>query len=395
VTDTTARRDDDAPTPPTARLRAVSESPRLLVAGVILLASLASLYTIYFARGFLLPVSFAFLFTFLLSPVVRWLARLHVPTPIGAALIVLSCLGIAGLAAYGLVGPVEGWVAHAPETFKKAGVRLRVLTKPVDQVTKATEQVEAAASVEASSRAREVVIRGPTLAARLFGGTQALIESVLEIVLLLYFLLAAGDMFLEKLVKVLPQVGDKRKAVHIARAIESSISTYLLTTSAINIGEGTVVALAMWWLGMPTPVVWGVLVACVEFVPYVGMAVAVVALGVTGLSTFGDWPHALAAPGIFLAINLVWGNIVNPLVMSRRLTLNPVALLIGLAFWWWMWDIPGAFLAVPFLATFKIICDHVESLAPIGEFLTGRDPDERRRWIRSRALAITQPRSAA
>ena len=104
---------------------------------------------------------------------------------------------------------------------------------------------------------------------------------------------------------------------------------------------------------------------------------------------------ALAAPGIFLVINLVWGNIVNPLVMSRRLTLNPVALLIGLAFWWWMWDIPGALLAVPFLATFKIICDHVESLAPIGEFLTGRDPDERRRWVHGRALGITRPRPAA
>ena len=152
MTDTTAHRDDDVPASSAARLRAGIGSPRVLVAGVVLLASLASLYTIYFACGFLLPVSFAFLFSFLLSPVVRWLARLHVPTSIGAALIVLSCVGLAGLGAYGLVGPVEGWVVHAPETFKKAGVRLRVLTKPVNQVTRATEQVEAAAAVGARRR---------------------------------------------------------------------------------------------------------------------------------------------------------------------------------------------------------------------------------------------------
>jgi len=378
-------RDDDTPSGEEGRVVLAERAPAVRVGGVTVLATLATLYTIYFARDFLLPIAFAFLLAALLTPVIRALAKLHIPAPAGAALIVLSFAGAVGLAGYGLAGPVEGWIAHGPETVRKAGVRLRVLAKPVDQVTRAAEQVEQAAAVEAPSKTREVVLQGPTLASRFFGTTQTLFESAIEITLLLYFLLAAGDLLLEKLVKVLPLVSDKRKAVRIAREIESSISTYLLTTAAINVGEGAVVALAMWALGMPTPIVWGAMVACLEFVPYIGMAVALAILTVAGLTTFPSWPHALAVPATFFAANFVQGNIVSPLVMSKRLTLNPVALFIGLAFWWWVWGIAGAVLAVPMLAVFKIVCDHVESLASVGEFLAGRDADERRRWVRNRA----------
>jgi predicted PurR-regulated permease PerM len=358
--------------------------PAARVAGVTMLAALAALYTIYFARGFLLPITFAMLLGFLLSPVVRWLGRLHIPAPLAAALIVLSAVGVVGFSAYELAGPVEAWVARAPDTIRKTGVRLRVMAKPVDQVTKAAEQVERAAAVGGGPPPRQVVLQGPTLAERLFGTTQVVIESAAEVVILLYFLLAAGDLLLEKLVKVLPNVGDKQTAIRVARDIEASISTYLLTTAAINVGEGAVVAVAMRMLGMPTPLAWGALVACLEFVPYIGMSVVVVALTLTGLTTFSSWPHALAAPGVYFLINFVQGNVVSPLVMSRRLTLNPVALFVGLVFWWWVWGIAGALVAVPLLAAFKIMCDHVESLAAVGAFLAGRDPHERRRWIRAR-----------
>jgi predicted PurR-regulated permease PerM len=192
-------------------------------------------------------------------------------------------------------------------------------------------------------------------------------------VLLLYFLLAAGDLFLEKLVKVLPQFGDKRKAVQIARAIESSISTYLLTTTVINVSEGALVALALWALGLPTPFLWGAIVACLEFIPYIGMLVGIALLTFVGLATFPSLSHALAGPVVFMLISFLQGNLVSPLVMSERMTLNPVALFIGLAFWWWVWGIVGVLLAVPIMAAFKIVCDQIETLAPVGEFLGGRD----------------------
>jgi predicted PurR-regulated permease PerM len=130
------------------------------------------------------------------------------------------------------------------------------------------------------------------------------------------------------------------------------------------------------------------MVALAEFVPYVGMLTMSVVLMVAALTTFDTVPHALVVPGVYLAINFVQGNIVTPLVMSRRLTLNPVAIFISLALWWWLWGIAGALLAVPLLATFKILCDHVESLASIGAFLGEREESERRRSVRMRISGL-------
>jgi predicted PurR-regulated permease PerM len=133
-----------------------------------------------------------------------------------------------------------------------------------------------------------------------------------------------------------------------------------------------------WLLGMPNVLLWGALVACLEFVPYLGAATAVVVLGVAGLSAYDEIGRALLIPGSFLAINLLQANLITPLLLGHRLTLNPVAIFIGLAFFFWIWGVPGAFLAVPLLATFKIFCDNIASLAAIGEFLGQRDEEERR-----------------
>jgi predicted PurR-regulated permease PerM len=357
---------------------------------VTVLAVLACLYTVYFARGFLMPITFAVLLSFVFSPVIRALGRWHIPAPAGAALIVLALAGVVGFAGYRLAGPVQTLVSRSPEVLRKAGVRLRVVAKPVDQVTRAAEQVERVATVEGAQRTPQVEVRGPSLASRFFGTTQMLAEYALEIALLLFFLLAGGDLFLEKLVKILPHVSDKRTAVHAARAIELSISRYLLTVAVINVCEGAVVALAMWAIGMPTPVVWGVMVACTEFIPYVGMAINVAVLTVVGLTTFPTLAQALAGPAIFVVVNAVQGNIIAPLALGRRLTLNPVAILVGVAFWWSVWGVAGALVAVPLLAAFKIVADHVPSLKAAGEFLSGRDPGERRQWLRSSARAGRQ-----
>jgi predicted PurR-regulated permease PerM len=171
--------------------------------------------------------------------------------------------------------------------------------------------------------------------------------------------------------------------VEIARQTEASISTYLLTTAAMNVGEGIVVSLAMYLLGMPNPILWGVLVVLLEFIPYLGAAIAVVVLGIAAITVFDTVGQAMLVPGAFLLINAIQANLVSPMLMGHRLKLNPVALLVGLAFWFWIWGIPGAFIAVPLLATFKIFCDHIQSLAAVGEFLGMRDDDERRATVRA------------
>jgi predicted PurR-regulated permease PerM len=329
---------------------------------------LALFYTLYFAQAFFLPIVLAVLLDFLLSPLIRALKRARIPEPLSAGLVIVALLGAAGGAVYGLAGPAKEWVTKLPGSVREAEDRLDKLRKPVEQVSKTAEQVEQATKMD-DSKTPEVVVKGPSLSERLFGTTQAIVTGLLEVFILLYFLLAAGDLFLQKLIKVLPQLRDKKKAVAIARETEASISTYLVTVTLVNLGLGLAVAAVMVLLKMPNPLLWGALAALAEFVPYLGATALVAVLSLAGLVTFDQLGHAALVPAAYLAVNLLQSQFISPLILGRRLTLNPVAIFIGLVFWWWIWGVPGAFIAVPLLATFKIFCDHIEALAPIGEFL--------------------------
>lgn len=227
----------------------------------------------------------------------------------------------------------------------------------------------AASSTAGAPRTQEVTLAGPSVMDRVISTSAALLAGMLETLVLLYFLLASGDLFLQKLTGMLPEFRDKKKAVAIARETETSISMYLSTVALVNVLEGTVVALVMWALGMPNPVLWGVLVLFLEFIPYLGALVMVGVLTLAALVTFDSVGHIIAVPASYLFINLLQAYVLTPLLLGRRLTLNPVAILIGLILWWEIWGVAGAFIAVPLLATFKILCDHIETLAPVGEFL--------------------------
>jgi len=372
-----------APTPNLAKTASALATVRARSVGVTILAVLALLYTLFFARDFLLPIVIALLLNLLFSPVVRALTRVGISAPIGAAVVVLGLLGLVSFGVYELSTPVERWAAEAPKTLANVETRMKKLMRPLERVRRTAEQVETATSTAAPPKTTEVVVRGPGIVARVFGTTQRFVAGSLQVLILLFFLLASGDLFLQKLVKVLPQLGDKRTAVEIARAAESSISTYLITALAINVGEGIVVAGVLYLLRMPNPLLWGTMVVLLEFIPYLGAATVVIVLSVAALTAFDSVSHALLIPASFLAINVLQANLVSPMLFSHRLTLNPVALFVGLGFWWWIWGVPGAFIAVPLVATFKIFCDHIATLAPIGEFLGQRDEEERRETVRA------------
>jgi predicted PurR-regulated permease PerM len=349
-----------------AALRERVEITSLAITGLFVLAFF---YTLYFARAFFVPVVLAVMLDFLLSPLVRALKRVRVPEPLGALIVLVGMLVVLATAVYSFADPVREWLAKAPVTFAQTKEELRQLRRPVEQVTKTAEQVEEATKTPQTTAATEVVVKGPSLSERLFGTTQSIITVTLEIAILLYFLLAAGDLFLQKLIKVLPQLKDKKRAVTIARETEASVSAYLFAMTLLNIGEGVVVAIAMSLLGVPNPVLWGVLAVVLEYIPYLGAFVLAGILAVVGLATFDGFWHAMLVPGVYIAINFIQGNFLIPMFLGKRLTLNPVAIFVGLLFFWWIWGVPGAFLAVPILATFKIFCDHIETLQPIGEFL--------------------------
>jgi predicted PurR-regulated permease PerM len=364
--------EDDLPKPNLKRLRDALGGPfgvrNVSLTGLFILAAF---YTLYFARSFLLPIVLALLLSLLLSPLVRLLRKLRLPEPLGAGIVLLALLGALGGGIYELSGPAYDWMQKAPNSLRRVEAKLRELKRPVLLFGRATEQVAKIADVTTAKAAPVAVAvpAGPSLGARLVGGTTDFVASAAIFFILLYFLLASGDLFLRKLVKVLPSLADKKRAIEIARQVETDISAYLSTVAMINLGLGVGVAIAMALIGLPNPLLWGMMATLTNFIPYLGAGTCYVVLGLAGFLTFDDLPHALLPVGAFLCLNVAEAYFITPMVLGRRLTLNPVVLFLGLTFWGWLWGISGAILAVPIMVVFKIFCDHIEPLAPIGEFL--------------------------
>jgi predicted PurR-regulated permease PerM len=190
-------------------------------------------------------------------------------------------------------------------------------------------------------------------------------------VLLLYFLLVSGDNFQRRLVEILPRFSSKRQAVDISQQIESDISAYLVTITIMNAIVGIATAGVMWLTGVGDPILWGTVAFLLNYAPVVAPASGVLIFLLAGLLTIDTFWQAFLPAGLYLAIHLVEGEAVTPLLLARRFTLNPVLVILSLVFWFWMWGIPGAILSVPMLAIAKIVCDRIRPLAAIGHFLAG------------------------
>ena len=344
------------------------ERPDPRTIAIVGLFVLAVAYTLYFARSFLLPVAVAIFLDFLLSPLVRAAKKVRIPEPLAAGLIIIGLLGTVAVATYSLAPAAAAWVQRAPESLEQARAKFEAIRRPVEQVTRAAQEMEDAADVSPDSPP-QVEIKGPTLAGRLFGGTLSMFTFFTFVIFTTFFLLAAGDLFLQKLIRVLPQFRDKKRAVSIAREIESHISRYMLTVTAINVTVGVATGIAMKLCGLPNPILWGVAAGLLNFMPYVGAVATVGIIALASIVSFDTLGQAMVPPLVFFGLNLVEGNLLTPMIVGNRLSLNTVALFVGMTFWWFVWGIPGALMAVPMMATIKIFCDHFEPLKPVGEFL--------------------------
>jgi len=208
--------------------------------------------------------------------------------------------------------------------------------------------------------------RVPTL---FINWTGTLLAGIGETLVLLYLLLASGDLFLQKLVRVMPTLHDKKRAVEISHGIQQNISNYLFSVSVINIGLGMAVSGGLYFMGVPNAVMWGMLVAVLNFVPYFGPIVGVLLLATVGLLTFDTLWQGLLAPAWYLLLHLLEANLITPILLGRRFTLNPAVVFVSLIFWTWLWGVPGALLSVPILVSAKVVCDRFPTLAMVSELL--------------------------
>lgn len=341
---------------------------RLAQVGIFLIMLIAALY---FSKDFLLPVSLAFLSALVLSPAVRGLRRRGVPEFVSAAALVVILIAAVSSAVWVLIDPVQQFINDVPSTAATLRDKISLLRGPIERVMAASQRMEEAA--RAGLPVQRVVLEEPGLLSRAATGVPEIGAKLGLTIVLLLFLLASGDMFYEKLVKVLPTLSDKKRGVRITREVEREVSRYLFTITIINIALGIAIGIAMSVVGMPTPVLWGILGGVLNYMPYIGPALTGSAIVVVALVSFDTVGAAMVAPAVFFAITVFEGQIVTPMLVGRRLEMNPVAIFLAVAFWGWLWGIAGAIMAVPILVVVKIFSDHVDGYAAISEFLGARE----------------------
>ena len=329
---------------------------------------MAFFYTLYFARALILPFILALLLNFLLRPVVRILKKVKIPELAGAALVIIALLGSAGYGVIRLSGPAAEWINKVPESLHQMESKVVFFRKPIEGVNNAVEELKGIARMGAEKKP-EVEIKPPGITDVVLSGTREVLVKSSVMFILLYFLLASGDLFLRKLVKRIPTLHKKKEIVRITREVEHHTSRYLYTVTGINIVMGTFLGASMYLIGMPNPLLWGVMAGFLVFLPYIGPLIGISIVTIVAFLTFDSLGRILLAPAIYIALETIQGQIVTPLVLGLRFTLNPVAIFVWLIFWGWMWGIVGAMLAFPMLMIFKIFCDHIQPLAPVGEFL--------------------------
>lgn len=334
------------------------------------LFAIAFLITLHLAKSLLLPIVVACLFTLLLNPTVTLLNRWRLPRTLASGLVLLTFMSILGLGVHSTFEPASKWIEKAPKNLRRVERKVRQLMKPVEEVSQAARQVERLTQMQDTSKPAPLELKSdPSLGKSLFDGTQDLLVSAGVVLILTFFLLSSGDLFLYKLVRMLPRLKDRKKVVQISRQIQRDVSTYLLTISSINVLLAACVGVMAYFMGLPNPVLWGVMAGTFNFVPYLGAIAGTLIVAGASLLTFDEPLKALAPPLIYLALTAIEGSLVTPLALGHRLSLNPVVIFLGLFFWGWIWGVAGALLAVPLLISIKILCDHLEPLEPIGELL--------------------------
>ncbi len=353
-----------------AEVRPVASAlPGWAVVGIFLLLAVAA---IALARDFLMPVVLAFLLALVFSPVRRFLERRGIPDAVSALAIVGSLLALLLSGLLVLATPVQGWIADAPSIARELEWKARHLFSQAEAVLDVGKQVEEAASGSKDEAVQEVVVREPGLVSNLAWVAPLYLAQTGFTLVLLLFLLASGDMFYEKIVNVLPTFGDRRQAMRIARDIERKLSHYLFTITLINAGLGVAIGTAMWLLGMPNPLLFGVIAFGLNFVPYLGSLAGVVTAFVVGLLTFPLPATALLPALVYFGLTAIEGQFVTPYFVGRRLEMNTVVIFLSITFWAWLWSIMGMLLAVPLLVTIRAFCEHIPQLQPIGKFLAAR-----------------------
>lgn len=350
---------------------------------LVVLAGLAILFVLHWAKAVFIPVMLSVLFSYALSPVVNWLELKRIPRWLGSSVLMLAIFGVLGTAAWSLGDEAGELIESLPVAAQKFRYALKVRSgksdSTLDTVQKAASQLEQAAQEGAAPGNNRGAMRVVVERARfnikdyLWTGTIGLIALVgqaVVVIFLTFFLLLSGDSFRRKLLKLAgPSLSDKKITLQALHEITGQIQRYLqvqLLTSAL---VGVLTWLALLAIGLENAAVWGIAAFVLNFVPYVGSLITAAATALVGFLQFGSLNMALLVAGASLLIHTIVGNLVTPWLTSRASRLSPVAVFVALLAWGWLWGVWGLLLGIPIMMMVKSVCDRVDDLKPVGEFL--------------------------
>ncbi|BBD78716.1 transport protein [Aerosticca soli] len=325
-----------------------------------ILCLLALLYTVTLARELIIPLLLATFLGLALNPLVAGAARRGIPRWLSSCVLMLALVGGIGTGIGLLAQPALGWFHNVPAAIKSFVPKLKSLAGPLEAASRATQslvsgqvvRVQPSRPVAVAITAWDVIAKAPKVLA-----------AILTVILLVFFFLVFGDTILRRLVQLTPGFGYRRHTVAIVRGIQSEVSRYILTTVLINAALGLITTGMLWLYGMPDPLLWGTVAMLANFIPYVGAITTTTLLALVGLIHFDSVGSALLPASTFAGITILEGNFFTPMIQGRRMRLSPIAILLWLLVWGWLWGIPGALLAVPMLTSFKLIAERVRGWA--------------------------------
>lgn len=331
--------------------------------------------TLVWASGFLLPVITAVLGYIVLNRPRRWLQRIGLP-PVLTATIFTILLGLAiSVLLVQLSTPAAKFIEDFPSLMEEVKEKLTASGGALESINEATEAAEKITEQAADEPVEVEVISSTGYLATLFSMAPSYLSRVAFFLILLFFLVSSGDLFLTKTVQSFDRFADKRQAVEFLHAIEERLGYYLGGIALINLGLGACVAVAMFLWGMPDAALFGFMAFGLNFVPYLGgLMGATLAAAVAFVSLDGGWPAA----GVFatyIALTSIEGQMITPLVISRRMRLNTPVVFLSVAFFAWIWSVMGMIVALPILIVVKIACDETQSLHTLGRFLGDIEDD--------------------
>jgi predicted PurR-regulated permease PerM len=340
---------------------------------------------LYIGHAAFVPVAFSVLFALVLSSPVEALHRHGMPRSLGATLILILVLAIAGLTLRAVLAPARAWLAAIPHTIE-------VIEHKVGPVARVMERRYPPSSTGATETSAALVAEELEMSASrsLLVATPSIVACVVTIVILTLFLLTGGAPMTARLAGTLLSEGKSVKALHIIEAVRSEVGRYYVTIALINLGLGAATAGVTMLLQLPNPLLWGTMATLLNFLPYVGSTITLLVLTVVSIATFDSIGRVIAVFASFLILVTIEGQIVEPLLVGRRLKLSPIVVLLSLWFGGWFWGISGVVLAIPFLVAFKVVAEHIPNGKILAELLSPT-PRKRLNLMRRRSSAAACP----